>query len=241
MLEYLLRQSGNAATPASSEGDQGTSRVIIAAYAAATDLPLLSSRLPIGRLPEEVAGAGPGVQATGLALRGYSMRALGAQLHPDALNRGGSAGVGADRPLPADPSSGLPWLVADRTGFALTSRNLPTTALVSGALGGAYARRIAAEQPMLRRELPGYGPYARNLQARPLRVVADPRTTLGSLAGLGGADAAPLQCRGGSHAARGSCSELRQLRRRCLSWRGGAGRGCRWFVDAVARAGGQGF
>lgn len=216
--------------------------MIIAAYAAATDLPLLSWRLPIGRLHEEVAGAGPGVQATGLALRGYSMRAPGARYTRTLRteeDRQALVQTGPCRLIrhPGHLGSLLTW-----TGFALASRNLPTIALVSGVLGAAYARRIAAEQGMLRLEPPGYGQYARKTSRLiPLRVVADPRRALGSLAGLGGADAAPLQCRGGSHAARGSCSELRQLRMRCLSWRGGAGRGCRWFVDAVARAGGQGF
>ena len=34
-------------------------------------------------------------------------------------------------------------------------------AAVSGLLGAAYGRRIAAEEEMLRRELPGYECYAR--------------------------------------------------------------------------------
>ncbi len=78
VLECLFRQPGNASTLASSEGDQARTRLIIAAYAAATDLTLLARRLPTVGVPDEVARAGLAVQSTGLALRGYSIHAIGA-------------------------------------------------------------------------------------------------------------------------------------------------------------------
>jgi hypothetical protein len=43
-----------------------------------------------------------------------------------------------------------------RTGFALTSGSLPVAVLVSALLGRAYQRRIAAEEQLLRRDLPSY-------------------------------------------------------------------------------------
>ncbi len=45
-------------------------------------------------------------------------------------------------------------------GFALTSRRLPVVALIVGLLGAAYARRIAAKEQLLRRDLPGYPNYS---------------------------------------------------------------------------------
>lgn len=48
------------------------------------------------------------------------------------------------------------------TGFALTSRSLPTVALVSGLLSVAYARWINAEEQLLRRDLAGYERYAQH-------------------------------------------------------------------------------
>ena len=46
------------------------------------------------------------------------------------------------------------------TGFALTSRSFPVVEVVGGLLGLAYHRRVAAEEALLRRELPGYQAYS---------------------------------------------------------------------------------
>ena len=45
-------------------------------------------------------------------------------------------------------------------GFALTSRRLPVVALIVRRLGAAYGRRIASEEQLLRRDLPGYTTYS---------------------------------------------------------------------------------
>lgn len=54
------------------------------------------------------------------------------------------------------------------SGFALASRSVPVIAIVGGLLGGAYRRRILAEEELLERELPGYKTDAR----RTSRLVA---------------------------------------------------------------------
>lgn len=92
LLELVLPAPGGASALSASENDQGTTRLIIAAYAVATDLPLLARRRRFARLPRRFAAAGLRVQGAGLA--------------------------------------------------------------------GAYARRIAAEEQLLRRELSGYARYA---------------------------------------------------------------------------------
>jgi protein-S-isoprenylcysteine O-methyltransferase Ste14 len=160
VLERLLRRPGDASALTASERDQGTTWLIIAAYAAATDLPLVSRRLPMGRLPPAVAPAGLAVQAAGLALRAHSMRTLGAS-YTRTLRTEGEQQVlvktGAYRVIrhPGYLGSLLTW-----TGFALTSRSLPTIALISGLLGVAYGRRISAEEQMLRRQITSYEQYA---------------------------------------------------------------------------------
>jgi protein-S-isoprenylcysteine O-methyltransferase Ste14 len=53
------------------------------------------------------------------------------------------------------------------TGFALTSRSGPVLALTGGLLGLAYQRRIAAEEELLARDLPGYEDY----QARTRKLI----------------------------------------------------------------------
>ncbi len=45
------------------------------------------------------------------------------------------------------------------TGFALASRSVPVVVAVAALLGTAYQRRIAAEEELLRRELPAYASY----------------------------------------------------------------------------------
>ncbi len=44
-------------------------------------------------------------------------------------------------------------------GFGLTSRNPVAVAIVGSVIGDAYARRIASEERLLRRELGGYDAY----------------------------------------------------------------------------------
>ena len=77
VLEKVFRQPGGASSLNASEDDHGTTRLIIAAYALGTDLPLVTRRLSIGQLPGPVAPAGLAIQAGGLALRAWSMHTLG--------------------------------------------------------------------------------------------------------------------------------------------------------------------
>lgn len=101
------------------------------------------------------------VEATGLALRAWSMRALGR-----SYSRTLRVAQGDDRRHVVDAGpyrlirhpgylgSLLTWV-----GFALTSRRTPVVILILGLLGAAYGRRITAEEQLLRRELPGYTTY----------------------------------------------------------------------------------
>ncbi len=161
VLECLLRGPGNASTLAASEADQGTTRLIIAAYAAATDLPPLSRRMRIGRLPSRSAPVGLALQAAGLTLRGYSMHALGRSYTRTLRIDASEQPVVRAGPYRLIRHPGYLGSLMTWTGFALTSRSLPTIAMVSGLLATAYARRIGAEEQLLRRELPGYERYAR--------------------------------------------------------------------------------
>ena len=88
------------------------------------------------------------------------MRTLGAS-YSRTLRTDDAQRVGDDGPYrlirhPGYAGSLLVW-----SGFALTSGSLPVVAVVTGLLGRAYRRRIAAEEVLLRRDLPGYGGYCR--------------------------------------------------------------------------------
>jgi protein-S-isoprenylcysteine O-methyltransferase Ste14 len=143
-----------------SEDDRGTTRLIIAAHAIATDLPLMTRRLPVGRLPSAAAPTGLAVQAAGLALRAESMRTLGGSYTRTLKIEDDQDGLVRTGPYRLARHPGYLGSMLTWTGFALTSRSLPTVALVSGLLSVAYARRINAEEQLLRRDLPGYEQYA---------------------------------------------------------------------------------
>lgn len=159
MLEALTRQRGTASSLGTSEDDQGTTRTIVTAYVLAADLPLLLRRLPVPQLPPAAGPAGLIVQAGGLALRAWSMRTLGASytrtLRIDDEQRVVNEGPYRLVRHPGYAGSLLTW-----SGFALASRSVPVIGLVTGLLGCAYHRRIAAEEELLRRELPGYTAYS---------------------------------------------------------------------------------
>jgi protein-S-isoprenylcysteine O-methyltransferase Ste14 len=159
-LEVLTRHRGPASSLAASSDDQGTTRTIVTAYGLAATLPLLLRRLPLPPLPRGAGPTGLILQANGLALRAWSMHSLGAAytrtLRTEQEQRVVEAGPYRMVRHPGYAGSLLTW-----TGFALASRNVPTTALVAGVLGWAYQRRIAAEERLLRRDLPGYTTYSR--------------------------------------------------------------------------------
>lgn len=159
VLERVLRAPGGASALRASDDDQGTTRLIITAYAVATDLPWLTRRWRLGRMPRRLAPAGLLVEAGGLGLRAWSMRELGSSYTRTLRTEGAEQPVVQSGPYrwvrhPGYLGSLLTW-----TGFALTTRSAPTIALVGGLLGFAYGRRIAAEEQLLARELPGYEEY----------------------------------------------------------------------------------
>ena len=160
VLEASARERGSASSLNASRDDRGTTRMIIAAYAtAAIAAPLVRLRWRPG-LPRAAGPVGVGIEAVGLGLRAWSMRALGGS-YSRTLRVEGAQTVVERGPYrfvrhPGYAGSLLIW-----TGFALTSRSLPVVGAVAGLLGSAYHRRVAAEEALLRRELPGYTEYSR--------------------------------------------------------------------------------
>ncbi len=160
-LEALTRQPGSASRLDASSDDQGTTRMIVTAYALATDLPLLLRRLPVPQLPPAAGPIGLTAQASGLTLRAWSMRTLGASytrtLRTDAEQHVVTTGPYRWVRHPGYTGSLLIW-----TGFAVASRSMPVIAAVAGLLGRAYRRRVSAEEQLLHRELPGYTDYSQH-------------------------------------------------------------------------------
>jgi protein-S-isoprenylcysteine O-methyltransferase Ste14 len=159
VLEALTRHRGTASSLNASDDDQDTTRVIVTAYALAADLPLLLRRLPVPQLPPIAGPAGLIVQASGLALRAWSMRTLGAS-YTRTLRTEEQQHVVKEGPYRLVRHPGYAGSLLTWSGFALTSRSVPFIGFVTGLLGWAYQRRITAEEELLRRELPGYAAYS---------------------------------------------------------------------------------
>jgi protein-S-isoprenylcysteine O-methyltransferase Ste14 len=160
VLEASARQRGAASSLSASQDDRGTTRMIVAAYTTAAVAAPLVRLIWRPHLPRAAAPVGVGLEAAGLGLRAWSMRTLGGSysrtLRVDRAQRVVESGPYRVVRHPGYAGSLLIW-----TGFALTSRSLPVVEVVAGLLGVAYHRRVAAEEALLRRDLPGYAAYSR--------------------------------------------------------------------------------
>ena len=112
-----------------------------------------------GTLPAAVRPLGIVLQASGLGVRVWAMGTLG-RAYSRTLRVDDDQGVVETGPYrlvrhPGYAGSLLVW-----AGFALSSASPAVVALVAGLMGVTYARRIVAEETLLRRELPGYATYA---------------------------------------------------------------------------------
>jgi protein-S-isoprenylcysteine O-methyltransferase Ste14 len=98
------------------------------------------------------------LQALGLCIRARSMRTLG-RSYTRTLRTEDTQDVIDSGPYALVRHPGYAGSLLIWTGFALTSRSVPVVVAVGALLGTAYQRRIAAEDELLRRELPGYAAY----------------------------------------------------------------------------------
>jgi protein-S-isoprenylcysteine O-methyltransferase Ste14 len=160
VLEGSSRQRGAASSLKPSRDDRGTTRMIVAAYAAAAvGAPLIRLMRP-PQLPRAVAPLGLGLEVAGLGLRAWSMRTLGGS-YSRTLRVGGAQQLIDRGPYRFVRHPGYAGSLMIWTGFALTSRSLRVVEVVGGLLGVAYHRRVGAEEALLRRELRGYEAYSR--------------------------------------------------------------------------------
>ncbi len=158
VLEASTRERGTASSLSASHDDRGTTRMIVTAYAAAAlASPLIRLR---GRpqLPRAAGPLGVGLEAAGLGLRAWSMRTLG-RSYSRTLRVEDAQRVVVRGPYRLVRHPGYAGSLLIWTGFALTSRSFVVVEVVGGLLGLAYHRRVAAEEALLRRDLPGYAAY----------------------------------------------------------------------------------
>lgn len=158
-IEGAVREPGDASSLDASAEDQGTTRMIVAAYVLAAVLPAVLRRMSRRRLPRVAGPVGVALEAGGLGMRTWSMQTLGSSysrtLHTTAHQPIVDRGPYRFIRHPGYLGSLMTWL-----GFALTSSRTPVVVTVTGLLAGAYWRRISAEEELLRHELPGYSDYA---------------------------------------------------------------------------------
>jgi protein-S-isoprenylcysteine O-methyltransferase len=113
---------------------------------------------PVPSLPTRVAATGVVLQLMGIGIRAWSMLTLGRAYTRTLRTEGGQHVIdhGPYRLVrhPGYLGSLLIWL-----GFGLTAQSLPAATVVVAVVGDAYRRRIAAEEVLLARDLPGYAAY----------------------------------------------------------------------------------
>ncbi len=159
--ESIVRKPGVAASLAASSSDRGTTRIVGAAWGLAFEIPLLTRRIPLRPAPRVVAPAGLAAQAAGVALHVWSMRTLGRWYTKTLRIDGEQQSVVDAGPYRLIRHPGYLGALMTWTGFALTSRSIPSLVLVPAVIGAAYHARVGAEEAMLRRDLPGYTEYCR--------------------------------------------------------------------------------
>jgi protein-S-isoprenylcysteine O-methyltransferase Ste14 len=134
--------------------------MIVAAYTtAAIAAPLVRLRWR-PQLPRAAGPVGVGLEAAGLGIRAWSMRTLG-QSYSRTLRVEEAQHIVERGPYRLVRHPGYAGSLLIWTGFALTPRSLPVVAVVAGLLGVAYHQRVAAEEALLRRDLPGYAAYTK--------------------------------------------------------------------------------
>ena len=157
-LEATTRQPGEASSLEASHDDAGATRLILNAYGAAMALPVVGLVVRRGRLPSWVRPVGLAVELSGLAVRWWSMSTLKAS-YSRTLRNAQEDTLIEDGPYAMVRHPGYLGSILTWVGFSLTSASAPTVVAVSSMLGAAYRRRIAAEEALLERDLPGYTAY----------------------------------------------------------------------------------
>lgn len=160
-LETVTRQPGEASDLAATESDRGTTRLIVAAYGLATGLAPVLRRLPAGRLPAVSGPAGVTIMGAGLALRAWSMRALG-RYYSRTLRTSSDQVVVQSGPYRVIRHPGYLGSIMVWTGFGVASGSAAVATGTAVLMSVAYTRRIAAEEDMLTGTLgPAYTEYSR--------------------------------------------------------------------------------
>jgi protein-S-isoprenylcysteine O-methyltransferase Ste14 len=160
VLESVVRQRGTASSLEDSTDDQGTTRRILGAYAVAVVLPPILRPIRMLRLPRSAGPLGLAIEATGLGVRLWSMRTLEGS-YSRTLGTTPEQQVITDGPYRLIRHPGYLGSILTWAGCTVASGSLPTVSAVTGLLAGAYRRRIAVEEKLLARDLPGYLDYSK--------------------------------------------------------------------------------
>jgi len=159
-VEAAVRAPGSASSLAASGADEGTTRAIVIAGAVSAGLAPLVRLLRLRRMPGAAGPLGVSLQAVGLGLRLWAMMTLRAA-YTRTLRTSDDQPTVARGPYAVIRHPGYLGSLLVWVGFALTSRSPAVVVLAGGLIGRAYARRIAVEERLLERDLPGYQDYAR--------------------------------------------------------------------------------
>lgn len=139
--------------------DQAGLRELPRAYFFSAGATVASPALAAAPLPRVCAPLGLAVQVGSIGLRVWAMRTLRGH-YARTLRVVDGQPVIRDGPYRFVRHPGYLGVLLLWVGAALTARNAVAPALALTAVGTAYARRMDAEDVLLRRDLPGYAEYA---------------------------------------------------------------------------------
>jgi protein-S-isoprenylcysteine O-methyltransferase Ste14 len=167
VIERRLRRGSAAATLERGAHDRGSTMAIGTAFGIAMTLTPLASALRRGRLRPAVGWAGVVAMATGIAVRAWAARTLGASytrtLRVAADQRVANAGPYAYVRHPGYAADLLMWV-----GYGMAWSSLPAVLAAILPTAIAYAYRIPVEEAMMRAH---FGPDYERYAARTARLL----------------------------------------------------------------------
>ena len=158
----LRRRDDQTSTWRSEDGDRGSTRLILGAYAVVIAVNVASGDASTGSVAPSGRWAGVVCMAAGLAVRAWAMSTLG-QHYTRTLRTVDEQQVVDRGPYRVVRHPGYSGSILVWVGYSLALGNWIATAITMVLLGAIYAWRINAEEALLRRSFGDrYADYQRH-------------------------------------------------------------------------------
>lgn len=166
LLEPRLRRSDEARSLQPRAEDEGTTRLLALATAAAgTGTPVVALLVRTGRVTPRTGLVGVAAMVAGVALRVWSARTLGAA-YTRTLQTSAEQPLLDSGPYARVRHPGYAGVLAMWLGYGLSWRSVPAVGWSVGTTLPAYLRRVTVEEALLAQRFPAAYPAYRCRTAR---------------------------------------------------------------------------